>query len=230
MNSITTDIGQLAQARANVYRFLHSLYAGPPSAELIAGMKEARFARYLEEVFGQSAALLIGYLAELRDDGVPDELRLEYDALFRVPGHQYTKPYEAVYRDRRVVGDRVVDGLVWGPSTVAVKEFYIRAGAILSSESPELPDFIGLELEFMGLLCQQEAAAWQRGDEETARRFLSAQQRFLDEHLTRWLDGFCDTMHEQARLDFYKGLAEITRGYVHQDGEAVQRLMAELAG
>jgi len=206
---------QVSQARANVYRFLASLYNTPPSRELLARMKGEGFADHLRVVFGPKADSLIGYLEGFgADEGDWEALRLEYDALFRVPGPRYVRPYEAVYRDKR--------GLVWGKPTVAVKGLYRRAGADISEDFMELPDFIGLELEFMGFLCSREGEAWQEGDEDSALKYLALQREFLEGHLGQWVAEFCQEMLEKAESGFYRGLAEMTREYVLEDEERVQ--------
>jgi len=211
---------QVAEARANLYRFLAQLYLAPPTDELLARLAEEDFKQHLETVFESGGTALIRALAGYLD---PDALRLEYDALFRVPGERYLCPYESVYRGRRVVDDQVVNGTVWGPYTAEVERLYALAGARLAQDLVELPDFIGLELLFMAYLCEQEAGAWAAGDGDLARRHLALQRHFLAQHLSRWLDGLCDEILARAKLDFYVGLAELSRAFLAADCADVQR-------
>lgn len=54
-------------------------------------------------------------------------------------------------------------------------------------EAAELPDHVGVELEFMHVLCEIERHAAARGDETAPLR--AAQRDFLDRHLRRLLAG-----------------------------------------
>lgn len=173
--------------------------------------------------------LLVADLTPGDEAAQEQALRLEYDALFRVPGPRYTRPYESVYRERRNIGGQVVYGLVWGEATAAVKDLYTRAGAEVTDEIRELPDFIGLELAFMAFLCQQENRAWEQGDRDLARRYLELQREFLADHLSRWAGDFCQEMRAKAETGFYAGLAEMTGEYVLSDQTEVEKLWQETA-
>lgn len=216
----TSDLGQVAEARANIYRFLAQLYSAPPTAELLTWMAGEDFKQHVETVFGTAGAALIGALAGPLN---PEAVRLEYDALFRVPGERYLCPYESVYRGRRVVKGRVVDGTVWGSATAEVERLYALAGARPAQKAGELPDFIGLELLFMAYLCDQEAEAWAAGNRDLAGRYLALQRDFLVNHLSRWADGLCDEIVAKAELDFYVGLARLTQAFLAADCAHIQR-------
>jgi TorA maturation chaperone TorD len=205
---------EIAEARAGVYRFLAQLYGRPPTAELLSTLAESDFQQHLGTVFREAAQPLLDAVAAGLD---LEALQLEYDALFRVPGDRYLRPYESVYRGRRMVDGRVVDGAVWGPWTEQVQHLYAQAGAELAREAGELPDFIGAELEFMVFLCEREAEAWAAGEAEQAQKFAVLQRRFLIEHLSRWVDALCDEMRAMASSDFYRSLAEMTRAFIASD-------------
>lgn len=220
------ELQQWAEARANIYRFLSGLYNAPPTPEMVGLMAEGEFAGYLEQVFVQSAERMNRFLQDFTNDEEGYRaLKLEYDALFRVPGERYTRPYEAVHRHKQTVGGRTTGGLVWGLATVAVQKIYSQAGAATSEKFKELPDFIGLELEFMHFLCAQETTTWERGDADTASRYRGWQQKFLSEHLAQWVGAFCQELVAQAESDFYRGLAEMTQEYVAWDCEEVKELL-----
>lgn len=208
------DHREVAEARTDIYRFLAQLYGGPPTAELLSTVAGPEFHTHLESVFGEAAR---PFLDAVSTDPDSQAVRLEYDALFRVPGDRYLRPYESVYRGRQVVDGRVVDGTVWGPWTQEALRLYAAAGAELACEAGEPPDFIAVELDFMVFLCAREAEAWAAGDGESARRFLALQKEFLVEHLSRWVDGLCDEMLARTKLDFYAGVAELTRAFLVAD-------------
>lgn len=205
---------ELAKARAGVYRFLTRLYSDQPTAELLSIIVQPDFQQHLETVFGNAAQPLLN--AVVMGPNL-EALRLEYDAFFRVPGDRYLRPYESVYRGRQVVNGQIVDGPVWGPWTEKVQRLYAQAGAELAREAGELPDFIGVELDFMAFLCEREAEAWAASDGKRAQRFQVLQREFLSEHLSRWVDELCDEMRALARSGFYVGLAEMTRAFIAAD-------------
>ncbi|MFQ5854378.1 MAG: molecular chaperone [Anaerolineae bacterium] len=213
------DQREVAQARASVYRFLTRLYGGPPTAELLSAVAGLDFHKLLEAVFGEATQPFLDAVAAGPD---PEALRLEYDALFRVPGDWYLRPFESVYRGRQVVDGQVVDGTVWGRWTKEVQRLYALAGAELAGGAGELPDFIAVELDFMAFLCTREAEALAAGDGELARHFLALQKEFLVEHLSRWVDTLGDEMRAMARSGFYAGLAEMTQAFVSADCVQVQ--------
>lgn len=205
---------EICEARAGVYRFLAQLYSRPPTPELMEKVAEAEFQHYLREVFGEAAQSFLDAVAACPH---LEALRLEYDALFRVPGDRYLCPYESAYRGRRVVDGRVVYGPVWGPWARRVQNLYGQAGAELVREGGELPDFIGVEFEFMHFLCTREAEAWATAEPWRAEQYRSLQKEFLVEHLSRWVDSLADEMVVRAELGFYAALAELTKAFLVTD-------------
>jgi TorA maturation chaperone TorD len=152
-----------------------------------------------------------------------DELRtglaVERTRLLRgvKPGYGPPPPYESVY----VGSDQ-------GPlmqASVAVRQAYAEAGVGLPEEVKDQPDFIGLELDFMRHLTEKEAQAWAAADPEEALKVLEKERAFLEEHITRWIPRFCDVMHQEARLDFYRGIARMTKGFVLDEAQKVAELV-----
>jgi len=204
----------IAEARAGIYRFLAQLYGGPPSEDLLNALAQPEFREHIETVFEEAAHPFLRAV----DAGLdPEALRLEYDALFRVPGDHYLRPYESVYRGRYIVDGQVIDGAVWGPWAREVQRLYAEAGAEVVREAGELPDFIGVELEFMAFLCTREAEAWAAKDQELARHFLTLEREFLIEHLSQWVDELCSEMSSRTKHGFYVGLAQMTQAFLAAD-------------
>ncbi len=57
----------------------------------------------------------------------------------------------------------------------------------------------------------------QATDGEEALRLLLAEREFLREHLLTWLPGFCSQIREHDRLGLFRGLADLTEGWVSFD-------------
>lgn len=209
-----------AKGRAGMYRFLSAAFLAPPSEALVDALCGHGFIGRLEQVFGPAAA------EDLRQftsafQGDYETLGQEFQDLFVVPLGSYVTPYEAVYRDQRTIGDNLVQGLLMGPSTVAVKQLYRDAGVAVSEDFKELPDHVGLELACMEFLCNEEARALEQQAVEHARRVRDLQNRLLHEHLLEWVPVLCARVREKACGPFYRGIAGLTLAFLRQDAGAV---------
>src|SRR4030066_496172 len=79
-------------------------------------------------------------------ENISEELAAEHTSIFVLPSSHL--PHEAVYLDReKRLGGRV---------TISVSQFYEKAGADVLESCIEMPDHIGMELEFMAFLCKME--------------------------------------------------------------------------
>ncbi|MBI5956123.1 MAG: molecular chaperone TorD family protein [Chloroflexi bacterium] len=157
-----------------------------------------------------------------------EDLVLEYNSLFMAPGPRYVPPYESVYTDAIEIEYgpfqggaaqepvREASALLWGESTVAVQRTYAAAGLEVASVG-EPPDHLGLELEFMALLCQREAEAWQAKAVERARKQLETEQDFLEAHLLHWLPLFRAKLEANATRPFYRVMAGLAQRFLEVD-------------
>ncbi|MBI2890270.1 MAG: molecular chaperone TorD family protein [Nitrospirae bacterium] len=214
-----------ARARENLYRFLAASFIEPPSLGSLQ-----RLAGEVEDLCAlspQAGEHFSRELAALERDaaGCVGRLRQEFYDLFHVPTGKYTRPYEAVYRDSRVVdatrdgrpGPFEVGGLTWGPSTVAVEQFYRHAG--LNLELREVPDYVGVEMEFMAFLLGEERKALEAGEAEKAGNVRHWQKAFLERHLAQWVPLLCRQILENSGSDYFKGLAHLTMGFVASESD-----------
>jgi TorA maturation chaperone TorD len=74
-------------------------------------------------------------------------------------------------------------------------------------------------------LTEKEAQAWADSNREEGLRILEKERAFLEEHLARWAPRFCEVMDQEARLDFYRGIARMTRGFVLDEAQKVAELL-----
>lgn len=210
------EFEELAKARGNAYRFLANLMLEEPSPILLKKFTQKAFISSLSDIFGEGVDLMRFTLENA------EALQLDFSNLFIVPNMRYLKPYESVYRDKRIIGSKVICGLVHGESYNAVKKLYQEAG--VRNNIKELPDHIGLELEFLHFLCIKEN--W--NNKQEALRYLRLEKRFLEEHLLKWVNQLCDTMAANAGTDFYKGLAKITKIFVPDDFKTINKIIKEV--
>jgi TorA maturation chaperone TorD len=215
-----TPASAWAVARGQFYRFLAMAFLRSPTEPFVAPFLDEAFLGELAERFGRET---VRDLAAFRDGfhGDYEALDQEYQELFAVPLGRYVTPYEAVYRDERVVGEEVVRGLLMGPSSLAVKALYREAGLEIPADLLELPDHVGLELGCMQGLCAAEAKAWQAGDTEAQACARRLQRRLLEEHLLQWVPALCTRIRDSAPGPFYRGIATLTEAVLKQDARAL---------
>ena len=75
-------------------------------------------------------------------------------------------------------------------------------------------DHVGIELEFMARLCQEELEALSAGNEGATESARAAQREFCERHLARWVPQLCDDLERRAKSGLYRGLAQMTRQFL----------------
>lgn len=214
---------RMAQARARWYSLAGTLLTSPPTRESVEQMLGRDFRQAAAEWAGADSLAMLDQWAAQADS--PDALCEAFDELFTVPGPKYLTPYESVFRDSRVLEDgREVRGLTFGPSTDEVMRYYGLAGAEISDRYDELPDHVGLEVEFMRLLCEREEEALNRGDVALARRIRETQAGFLNRHLAAWSPDLVARARERLAHPFYTCLLALLRDFADADLRYLQSL------
>jgi TorA maturation chaperone TorD len=190
-------------ARADAYRLLSACYYQPEDAFL----EEEVFSQ-LRTALAKSSPSEIMEAATLDDcfraSGV-EALMLDYSRLFLGPFDILAKPYGSVYLD----GEKVV----MGDSTMQALELYRVGGFDVAEDFLEMPDHIAVELEFLYLLSFHIG----KESEEERARLITLKQKFLEEHLGRWVGAFSEAIRKGAQTDFYKRLADLTEQFVRED-------------
>jgi TorA maturation chaperone TorD len=238
MRGVGTSAHQSAEARANMYRFLSTVYLFPIDEDLLRRLVDEEFLDELSTLFGEQV------VADLRDfaatvsleEDLPS-LRQEYMDLFAVPTGRYVTPFEDVFRGSSAEG-KGVRGPLLGERAIAVMRAYRHAGAEMDGACMELPTHIGVELSFMNYLCEQEAAACcsqdsgaelDRQNEESANpaRYRELQSRFLQEHLNDWFPQLSSTIQVSADGPLYRGLAALTEEFLSRDAAGLLAQMQD---
>ena len=218
--------GERAASRGRGYGFLAWLFLETPDAPFLGRMLDANLGPYLASLAssgGIDAQILAG-LEEMRGwlrahadeplEELRQELAVQGTRLFKgiAPGYGPPPPYEAVYR-RPGAG-------VDADTLLSLRGFYREAAAELPSPSRERLDHLGLELDFMRFLCEEESRLWCSDDAREASRYRQIQQRFLVAHLTPWVPGYCQRILAEACAPFFHGLVRALSGFLA--GEARQ--------
>jgi putative dimethyl sulfoxide reductase chaperone len=223
------ELTRLAELRNRVYGFLAYIYTQLPDRSFVAKLTDHSLLSALDGLapeempqdIAEGLLLLKGYLAAIGEP-VPEqletELAVERTRLLRGlrPGYGPPPPYESVYLGAK--------GTPQMQATMAVDVAYAAEGMSLSERTRDQPDFIGFELDFLRHLTQREADAWEGGRCQEAVQAIKRERAFLEEHAGRWIPRFCELMDREARVDFYKGVARITKGFLEGELEDVGRL------
>jgi len=200
------DRALIARQRGEAYRLLSALFADPLDAEAIGRTASVPAEAPVDDGF---AGELLSVFRQTPDrQQLADRLAVEHARLFRGirEGYGPPPPYESLWREGQLMGD----------STVRVATRYLEAG--YRPEGRFAPcDHIVEELRFMAALCNAEHEARQAGRTQDARQARDQQQRFLDEHLTTWMGGYCQTLAEQSQEPLYQSLARMTTTVLEQD-------------
>jgi TorA maturation chaperone TorD len=133
-------------------------------------------------------------------------LRAEYTRLFLLN----VFPYESAF-----VED---EAMLNTASTQIVVEAY-RAGSFAPDRDSRVGalDHIGIELDFMSKLAEQESALGQRGAWAAAGELRAMQVHFLHAHLAAWGPVFAAAVARDARASLYRELALFTAEFLLAD-------------
>ena len=88
-------------------------------------------------------------------------------------------------------------------------------------------DHLGVELEFMYMLCSAMKKALEAGDREGLCELLEVQRAFLKEHLLEWAPLFLINAKKESRTPLYHDGAELTLEFLLSDFEYVNAKLAE---
>ena len=126
-------------------------------------------------------------------------------------------PYESLYRTGRTQKEPVRQ----------INRLFSGMGIRIPEEWHQPPDYIGVELDFMRLLCAKEREARKKTETDALHGVLTAERSFLEHHLALWAPVFCKKMMEQAREGFYRGIARLTRGLVEYDRIYLRNILSK---
>ena len=210
-----------AIARMLIYSFLGQAFSYPEAAFKDILLKDGMWdeLRAADDVLdigtGQTIAEMQNFVSQYNDDAqkLLTDLQIEYTYLFinaipNVPA----PPYESVYFG---------EGLLMGAPVSRVLHLYREAGLIISESYDALPDHIGAELEFIFYLVQQETRAKQTDERETADTWREKQSHFLSKHLLQWSSPFMIRVTQNARMPFYRLLAELSGAFFNTEQKLI---------
>lgn len=92
------------------------------------------------------------------------------------------------------------------------------------------PDHIGVELEFMYMLCMAQQRAFEADDKEGICELMEVQRAFLQEHLLEWAPLFLINAKKESRTPLYHDGAELTLEFLLSDFEYITQNLHAYCG
>jgi TorA maturation chaperone TorD len=190
--------------RAGLYSLLRALYTYPLTVALLEGVASlsvvpdsplAPGLRPMQDRLQTNGSITV----------TVEDLNTEMTRLLEGPGLTPAPPFGSYYLD---------EGRLMGPSTVAVRRFYLAWNALPDGEVNLPGDHIALEFGFLAHLAQRSAEV-ESSDEIVA--ILTASHDFIRQHLQPWLPLFCNALAEASSDPFFVGLAGFTKAAVEID-------------
>lgn len=189
---------EVALARADIYRVLSNAFAYP-------GKEEMESLRELAKDVEDSISHLPfdikeEYSAFVKNVESADAegLRPEYTEMFLT--RMFCPPTETVYGKNsfntpNILGD--------------ISGFYKAFGFVLSDKNSVPHDNVAVELEFMSFLELKIAYALEQGMEENLETCLAAKNKFLAEHIGRWVWVFGQNLLARSHEEYFKSLGQL---------------------
>jgi len=130
-------------------------------------------------------------------------------------------PYESFYtRD-----DQMIESGGDNPVVELYNELDFRVE--LDAARVVSADHIGVELEFMYMLCMAQRKALDAEDKEGVCELLEVQRAFLKEHLLEWAPMFLINAKRESRTPLYHDGAELTLEFLLSDFEYITAKLNE---
>jgi TorA maturation chaperone TorD len=226
-----TELANIAQARAALCSFLNLHFTTLLDASFVERMGAPEFASVLQTLavdttihdeLAAGASLMSEYLWQSKELPLPEVVKtlgVDRTRLYRSVSKGYgpPPPYEMVWN--KEASDYSYLATIAG--------VYGEAGLSPSPEAKERLDYIGVELDFLAELARREAAAWEDGVTEDARKHLALQHQFMSQHFGVWAPSFIQKALLFAETDFYKGHLVMLRGFIDQQQEELGSLLSE---
>ncbi len=223
MKGLETNLADVASLRHKTYCILSTFFQYPSDQDterLLGFIEETGGNSELTESFPYFKSLLQLFDSfKQLDDDARSNLRSEYIDTFQVGRPATPCPlYESSY----IGGGGPMIG--WVVSNV--ERSYVAGGFSLADKAKgDLPDHLGLELEYMSILCAKETDARDEDRVDDAASSLRLQRAFLHQHLLRWIKLVTDKLRLVTdEKSLYHQLADVTYAFVVHDGGFVDSL------
>ncbi|MCD8315974.1 MAG: molecular chaperone TorD family protein [Eggerthellaceae bacterium] len=221
--TVEDKISDLMEMRQSLYRLFASLYFKEMTKDQIKFWKDVDLEgiEELNPLIGQGIHTLKHALHRV-NSGTREDLAIDYAHTFLAAGTTKSErracPYESVFTSR--------DGLVMQDARDDVYRYMLNEH-LEPDQSLHIPeDHLSFVFEFMASLTERYQKAVEEKNYSEAKRLISLENEFFDKHISSWIDRFCDSVEGCCRTNFYRGVSEMTRGFVQVERELLPALKA----
>lgn len=219
-----------AEDRFDNYATLSRLYRLEVDSSLLDDLIESSSVDLTgNELFDSGCASIRSFVDSVEDrDKALSDLAIDYCLVFLGYGvaperADETKPnaaypYESFYR----TGSKTLGG----DSCIDVSKTYRESMFMPQRDRIIAEDHIACELEFLQFLARMELEALREGDEKAVREAREKSLAFLKDHLLVWIGPFREAVEGFAETDFYRGLPEMTQGWIEMDAALLEESLA----
>ena len=218
------EVRDLMTMRESVYRLFSALYFKELTDEQIRFLHDSDLDfSDLDPVMAEGAKNVKRAVRRV-NSGTREDLAVDYAHTFlaagTTKGENRACPYESVFTSR--------DGLIMQEARDDVYR-YMLAEHLAPNENLRVPDdHLAFVFEFMANLCARFNEALEADDIPEARRIFNVQKEFFEKHIVNWIGRFCDAVEGCCRTSFYKGVSQMTRGFVSADKELIAEMDASI--
>lgn len=217
------DVRALMEMREGVYRLFSSLYFKELTEDQIRFLHDADLDGFEEmsETMAEGAKNIKRAVRRI-NSGTREDLAVDYAHTFlgagTTKGESRACPYESVFTSR--------DGLIMQETRDDVYRYMLNEHLEPNTGLRIPDDHLAFVFEFMANLCVRFNEAMDAGDEAEARRIYQVQREFFEKHIYSWIGRLCDAIEGCCRTSFYRGVSQMTRGFVEADHE----ILADMEG
>ncbi len=187
-----------ASLASTYFLLLGSLLYNEPTGQGVVMLKEQGVFEELpfaadNEQAQQGQQLMCSWLASETTDVLAKAAQSDWLHLLMGIGKVLAPPWASVY-----LGE---EQLLFSEDTLYVRRYYEHYGFRLTKKYQEPDDHIGLELEFIGRLLEQDKH--------------EAACAFTQQFILPWLNQWADDVQKHAKTDYYRALAKLIAGGIN---------------
>ncbi len=212
----------LLHNRNATYAFLSRLFRVEVDEDLYDTLKIMEFPTHTGcDLADEGYRQMWEYLSTAKGD-VITSLAVDYVRAFigsGNTGYSAAYPFESVYTSPK--------RLLMQDARDDVLDLYHAAGLEKRDDWKDSEDHIALELEYMQILGERAANAYDHRNDAECQRNLLCQKHFLEDHLYAWYPMMASDMEKFPKTLFYQGLGKLTHGFLRSDLDLLQELLPD---
>lgn len=228
-DQLISQIIEVNAGRAAYYRMLGELYFRELTQEQVDRLADMDFAGMAgdDELIAEGYEDMRRYLRHA-NSGTRQALACDYAHTFLAAGNYETfaaTPYESVFTSDL--------GLMMQEARDEVYKMYCAQHIQPQADLHMPEDHLAFEFEFLATVIERTSAALLADDLDRACELAETVSEFHQAHQLNWVDDLCDAVLDVAETRFYRGVAKVTRGFVHMDTDVIADeldVLQELAG